>query len=381
MKKILTIVGARPQIIKSSAINRAINDFYSSQLEEKIIHTGQHYDENMSAVFFDEMQIPQPHYNLNVGSGAHGEQTAKMMTGIEEILMQEKPDALLVYGDTNSTLAGAIAASKIHIPLIHVEAGLRSFQKKMPEEVNRIMADHVSTLLFTPTVTGLNNLKNEGFDITTNHKADMDHPLVYHCGDIMFDNSLHFQKVSEAKAKVLQNAVWDLNHFALLTIHRDNNTDHPEHLKAIFTALLKVIEETDLDLVFPIHPRTKLKIEQSLDEVTKAKFKSTAKFHFIDPVGFLDMIALESKAKIVLTDSGGVQKEAYFFKKPCVIFRKETEWVEMVNNGNAILAGNDPQLIIEATQKLLNKTDFTYPDFFGDGKAAKFICEKIIENL
>jgi UDP-GlcNAc3NAcA epimerase len=166
-----------------------------------------------------------------------------------------------------------------------------------------------------------------------------------------------------------------------LTIHRDNNTDHPEHLKTIFTALLKVIEETDLDLVFPIHPRTKLKIEQSLDEETKAKFKSNAKFHFINPVGFLDMIALESKAKIVLTDSGGVQKEAYFFKKPCVIFRKETEWVEMVNNGNAILAGIDPQLIIEATQKLLNKTDFTYPDFFGDGKAAKFICEKIIENL
>lgn len=381
MKKILTIVGARPQIIKSSAINRAIKSHFGNQLEEKIVHTGQHYDENMSAVFFDEMQIPQPHYNLNVGSGHHGAQTAKMLAGIEEILLLEKPDALLVYGDTNSTVAGALAAAKLHIPLIHVEAGLRSFQKKMPEEINRIMADHVSTLLFTPTETGLYNLKKEGFDVTTDHKAAMDHPLVFHCGDIMYDNSLYFEKVAKNKASVLQNATWNLNHFALVTIHRDNNTDHPEHLKQIFSALLKVIEETNLALVFPVHPRTKLKIEQSLDSELKLKLSNESRFHFIDPVGFLDMIALESNAKIVLTDSGGVQKEAYFFKKPCVIFRKETEWVEMVQNGNAKLAGNDPTLIVSETIALLKKTDFTYPDFFGNGEAAKFICEKILANI
>lgn len=381
MKKIITIVGARPQIIKSSAISRAIQNSFSEELEEKIVHTGQHYDENMSKVFFEEMKIPQPDYNLHVGSGSHGAQTAKMLEGLEEIFLKEKPDAVVVYGDTNSTIAGALAAVKIHIPVVHIEAGLRSFNKRMPEEVNRIACDHMSTLLFTPTKTGLENLENEGFDLGHEGRATADHPHVYHCGDIMYDNSLYFSTVADGEAELFDELGIQNDRYILATVHRDSNTDNPEHLEQIFKSLLDVSEEYELDVVLPLHPRTRNKMEDNLTTELKNRIEESSRFKLIPPAGFLDIILLEKGARLIMTDSGGLQKESFFFKKPCVILRPQTEWVEIVNNGNAILADHSYDRIMSATKELINKKDFTYPEFYGDGKASEFICSKIIEEI
>ena len=380
-KKIITIVGARPQIIKSSAISRAINEKFSQILEEIIVHTGQHYDENMSEVFFHEMGIPLPNYNLNVGSGSHGAQTAKMIEGLEEIFIKEKPTAILVYGDTNSTIAGALAASKIHIPVIHVEAGLRSFNKSMPEEVNRIACDHMSTLLFTPTISGFDNLKREGFDLDSINKATANTPRVYHCGDVMFDNSLYFSTVSDEKSIILDKIGLKANEYILSTIHRDSNTDISDNLESIFKALLQIQNNSKLSIVLPIHPRTRGKMK---DQLTKGLFQQIEEnpyFKIIDPAGFLDIIALEKNSKMIITDSGGLQKEAYFFQKPCIILRPQTEWVEIIENGNALLAEANFDKIINSFEILNSKIDYTYPSLYGDGKAAEFICEKIIEHL
>jgi UDP-GlcNAc3NAcA epimerase len=381
MKKILTIVGARPQIIKSSAINRSIQEHFSDQLTEVIVHTGQHYDENMSAIFFQEMGIPTPNYNLNVGSGSHGQQTAKMIEGLEEIFLKEHPTAVLVYGDTNSTIAGALAAAKIHIPVIHVEAGLRSFNKAMPEEVNRIACDHMSTLLFTPTSTGFENLKNEGFKENQVEKASANHPKVYQCGDVMFDNSLYFSNVSASNSTLLADLGLIENQYVLTTIHRDSNTDIAENMTAIFQALFDIQQATNLTIVLPIHPRTKSKMEAQLPADLLAKISTNAQFKIIPPAGFIDIIALEKNARMIITDSGGLQKEAYFFQKPCVILRPQTEWVEIVSNGNALLAGSDYQKIVAGFNSLLAKSDFSYPPLYGDGHAAEFICQKILEDL
>lgn len=380
-KKIVTIIGARPQIIKSSAINRAIKTQFSAQLEEVIVHTGQHYDENMSAIFFQEMGIPTPNYNLNVGSGSHGQQTAKMIEGLEEIFLKENPTAVLVYGDTNSTIAGALAAAKIHIPVIHVEAGLRSFNKAMPEEVNRIACDHMSTLLFTPTSTGFENLKNEGFKENQVEKASANHPKVYQCGDVMFDNSLYFSNVSASNSRLLADLGLIENQYVLTTIHRDSNTDIAENMTAIFQALFDIQQATNLTIVLPIHPRTKSKMEAQLPADLLAKISTNAQFKIIPPAGFIDIIALEKNARMIITDSGGLQKEAYFFQKPCVILRPQTEWVEIVSNGNALLAGSDYQKIVAGFNSLLAKSDFSYPPLYGDGHAAEFICQKILEDL
>lgn len=380
-KRIVTIVGARPQIIKSSAINRAIKSHFKDKLEEIIVHTGQHYDENMSEVFFQELGIPQPNYNLNVGSGSHGAQTAKMLEGLEAIFIQEKPDAVLVYGDTNSTIAGALAAIKIHIPVIHVEAGLRSFNKAMPEEVNRIACDHMSTLLFVPSITGMENLLHEGFKLHENKKATANHPKVYHCGDVMFDNSLHFSTISDAKSTIVTDNGLKENKYILTTIHRDSNTDISENMEQIFSALFDIQEKSGLAIVLPIHPRTKSKMKDQLSEELYHKIKTNSNFKIIPPAGFIDIISLEKKSRMIITDSGGLQKEAYFFQKPCVILRPQTEWIEIVKNGNAILADANKELILEAFELLINKTDLTYPPLYGDGKAAVFICEKILEDL
>jgi len=379
-KKIITIIGARPQIIKSSAISRAIKNHFYDKIEEIIIHTGQHYDENMSNVFFEEMDIPKPLYNLNVGSGGHGQQTAKMLEGLEAIFIKENPDGVLVYGDTNSTIAGALAASKIHIPVIHVEAGLRSFNKKMPEEINRISCDHMSTLLFTPTVSGLVNLKKEGFD-TENKVASINSPCVYHCGDVMYDNSLYFSKLSLLKSKIVDDLKLKSNEYILTTIHRDGNTDVSENMESIFKALNDIQARTGLKIVLPIHPRTKSKMKSQLTSTLFSEIESNSKFVIIEPAGFLDIIALEQNARMIITDSGGLQKESYFFKKPCIILRPQTEWVEIVENGNATLADANYDLIMKSFDLLINKKDFTYPEFYGDGKASEFICEKILENL
>jgi len=319
MKRIITIVGARPQIIKSSAISRAISGPFKGKLEEIIVHTGQHYDENMSDVFFNELNIPLPQYNLAVGSASHGAQTALMIEGLEKIFVKEKPDGVLVYGDTNSTIAAALAAIKIHIPVIHVEAGLRSFNKFMPEEVNRIACDHMSTLLFTPTATGLENLKREGFRLEHNEKASVDHPKVYHCGDVMYDNSLYFSNLSSHSSTILKSLNLEDKPFILVTVHRDSNTDIASNLESIFRALLRLSENYNQTIVLPMHPRTRNMLEKQLTPLLYQAVIGNEQINIIPPAGFLDIIALEKNATVIITDSGGLQKEAFFFKKPCII--------------------------------------------------------------
>ena len=381
MIKIVTVIGARPQIIKAAALSRAIKHKFSNSIKEIIVHTGQHYDENMSQVFFDELGIPSPNYNLNVGSGSHGKQTATMISGIEEILVQEKPQAIVLYGDTNSTLAGAIAASKIHIPVIHIEAGLRSFNKAMPEEINRIMCDHVSTLLFSPTKTGFSNLLKEGFKTTNVKPYSANNPKIYHSGDVMFDNSLFFSEIAETKTTIITKNKLEKNKFILATIHRNNNTDEPLRLNALFNALYKISEEHQLDVLLPLHPRTAKLLDFNLEADLHSKIKVSNRFKIIEPVSFLEMIALEKNCKIVMTDSGGVQKEAFYFEKPCVILRPETEWVELVECGTAIITDADEHKIIEAFNVLTSKTNMHFPKLYGDGKAAEFICGEMLGNL
>lgn len=380
-KKIITIIGARPQIIKASALSRAIETQYSNQLEEILVHTGQHYDDNMSQVFFEELGIPKPKYNLSVGSGSHGSQTAKMIEGLEQIFIVEKPDAVLVYGDTNSTISGSLAAAKIHIPVIHVEAGLRSFFKAMPEEINRISCDHMSTLLFTPTSTGLDNLKNEGFSMLNPIKATIDKPAVYHCGDVMYDNSLHFSNLSDQTSKICSEFGLKTDSFILCTIHRDTNTDNPQNLESIFSGLIQLVETTKMKLVLPLHPRTKNKLKENLSQNLFIRVKDSKDIIMIPPVGFLDIIALQKNAKLIVTDSGGLQKEAFFFKKPCLILRDQTEWIEIVENGNAKLVGAKTEQIVTEGRKLIGELNLTYPSFYGDGNAAIFIAQKIIEHI
>jgi len=376
--KILTIIGARPQIIKAAALSRTIKNHFAKSIQEIIVHTGQHYDNNMSQVFFDELGIPTPDYNLEVGSASHGLQTAQMISGIEEILEKEKPDYIVLYGDTNSTLAGAIAASKIHIPVVHIEAGLRSFNKSMPEEINRIVCDHVSSLLFTPTKTGYQNLLNEGFK-ENKSPFTVDNVGIFHCGDVMYDNSLFFADVAEDKTSILPDLNLLNKAFILATIHRDHNTDNPVRLHAIFEALLEITVEKKIQVVLPLHPRTKKKMETLPVELSK-RIKANSYIYVIPPVSFLEMIVLEKNAKLIITDSGGVQKEAYYFHKPCVILRPETEWVEIIEAGTGILADADKEKIKEAVNQLLYK-NFEFPAIFGDGHVAEFICQTLIYNV
>ncbi len=376
--KLVTIIGARPQIIKAAALSRAIRNHYSDTIQEIIVHTGQHYDDNMSQVFFDELQIPHPDHNLHVGSASHGVQTARMTEGIESLLIKEQPDYIVLYGDTNSTLAGAVAAAKIHVPIVHIEAGLRSFNKSMPEEINRIVCDHCSTLLFTPTKAGLENLKREGFPMDNEGPYTIDNPKVYHCGDIMYDNSLHFAGIAEEKTDIIQRLELKGKPFLLATIHRDSNTDYPERLSAIFRSIIKLSEECQV--VLPLHPRTAKLIKTNLDEDMQKQIFSCPDIKLIPPVSFLEMIALERHARLVMTDSGGVQKEAYFFKKPGIILRPETEWVEIVETGNAILADADETRIMEAWAHFKDNPPIVFPEIFGDGHAAEFMLEKIISR-
>jgi len=376
--KIVTVIGARPQIIKAAALSRAIKSHYSSEIHEVIVHTGQHYDENMSQVFFDELQIPRPDYNLHVGSASHGVQTARMTEGIEDILIKERPDFIVLYGDTNSTLAGAVAAAKIHVPIVHIEAGLRSFNKAMPEEINRIVCDHCSTLLFTPTKAGLENLKREGFPMDKVGPYTIDNPKVYHCGDIMYDNSLHFAEIAEAKTHIISELGIQGQSFVLATIHRDSNTDQPERLNAIFSALIRIADKTPI--VLPLHPRTNKLLKTNLKSEFQNKLSNTPNIHIIPPVSFLEMIALERHAQLVMTDSGGVQKEAYFFRKPCIILRPETEWVEIVETGAACLADADECRIMKAWQHFKDNPPTVFPEIFGDGHAAEFILNEMLQQ-
>lgn len=377
MLKLLTIVGARPQIIKASALNRAIKKDFAGQLREVILHTGQHYDDSMSEVFFRELQIPTPDYNLGIGSSQHGSQTGQMLSGIEEVLLKEKPDALVVYGDTNSTLAGALAASKLYIPVIHIEAGLRSFNKRMPEEINRIACDHVSTLLFSPTKTGVKNLAREGIVHHENQPLSFDRPGVYHSGDVMFDNTLFFKALAMESSPIRKNLDLQKGDYILATIHRPSNTDVPENLEAILEALEKISKERKMRIIVPLHPRTTKCMQQHVPTEQMNRIRSNKLIKLIPAVSFLDMISLEAGSSLILTDSGGVQKEAWFLEKPVVVLRKETEWVEIIEAGNGTLSGASTEKIVSASRKLLDDTPVDFPPIFGDGNAARQILSVI----
>ncbi len=376
--KLLTVIGARPQIIKAAALSRAIKNSFANVIEEIIVHTGQHYDANMSKVFFEELEIPKENHNLNVGSGSHAYQTAEIINRLEKILLYEKPDAVVLYGDTNSTLAGALAASKMHIPVVHIEAGMRSFNKKMPEEINRICCDHVSTLLFSPTETGVKNLLKEGFKKNATPPISIDNPKVYHSGDVMFDNSLFFKSKAEHNSKVLQQNNLEKEKFVLVTVHRDSNTDVKENLNNLFKAFHEISSDERMTFVIPLHPRTEKMLSQQLDSRLLKAVKKNPFMKIIEPVSFLDMIMLEVNCKMILTDSGGVQKESYFFKKPCVILRTETEWVELVKQGTAIICGANKTKIKNSYKKLSENISLQFPMIFGDGKASEFICSEIL---
>lgn len=380
MIKILTIIGARPQIIKAAAISRALKNKFADVIEEKILHTGQHYDQNMSQVFIEELGIPQPNYNLGVGSGKHGEQTAKMIAGIEEVLLSEHFDGILLYGDTNSTLAGAVAASKIHVPIFHVEAGLRSYNMAMPEEVNRIVCDQLSSILFPPTETGFNNLKKEGFLESEAKFKNGKSRVVINCGDVMFDNNLYFSQLSQDKCDIMNRLGLTKNGYILATIHRDNNTDDSHRLTAIFSALLDITEQNDIDIVLPLHPRTNKLLPINLESAVYERLQASKRMRLIPPASFFEIIELERNARLVMTDSGGVQKEAFFFERPCVILRPETEWIEIVEHGAGIIVDANYDKIIAAYTELTGKK-VCFPQLFGDGRAAEHILETILNYL
>ena len=358
MIQLLTIIGARPQIIKAAAFSRAVAAWNAShspeeQIHETILHTGQHYDENMSAVFFSELGVPAPTIHL------HAHQTDEMLDGIGKSLLSAHYDGVVLYGDTNSTLAGAKAASKLHVPVFHVEAGLRSWNIQMPEEYNRIVADSVASLLFTPTDTATANLQREGKD------------HIIQTGDLMYDNTLYFSAVAEHKSDVLRRLNLTGEPFVLATIHRQSNADSPWNMMTISVALNRIAEQ--VKVVLPLHPRTRA----NLTEETLGILTSNPQIILTEPVSFLDMILLEKNATLVLTDSGGVQKEAFFFSKPCVILREETEWVEIVDCGAAILAGADTNLILDAFRQLLNKPVPNPSQLYGNGHAADQMVREI----
>lgn len=340
--KVLTVVGARPQFIKAAPVSRVLRRTH----EEVLVHTGQHYDDNMSEVFFRELSLPEPDINLGVGSGPHGAQTGAMLSGLEKVMMETKPDWVLVYGDTNSTLAGALAAAKLHVRLAHVESGLRSFDRRMPEEVNRVVADHLSDMLLCPTQVAVDNLAREGIDRG-----------VHLVGDVMYDAFLFNIEAARKHSQLLGRLGLEPGAFALVTVHRAENTDDPDRLRAIVEGL----GQSGLDVVIPLHPRTRSRLNDALPR----------RIHVIEPVGYIDMLALEDSAEVIATDSGGVQKEAYFLAKPCVTLRESTEWTETLEAGWNVLVGADSKKIAEAMRTFRPKGK--RPDLFGDGHAAEKI--------
>lgn len=356
--KILTVVGARPQFIKASMLSKLFQK--DTNIKEILVHTGQHYDANMSDIFFKQLQIPKPDYNLGVGSGSHGKQTARMLSEIESLLIKENPDIVLVYGDTNSTLAGSLAASKLHIPIAHVESGLRSFNKKMPEEVNRLLTDHLSTWLFCPTEAAVTNLKREGIE-----------EGVYLTGDIMFDAVLYYKTVALKHSTLLSMLNLAAKDYYLATIHRAENTDNFNRLNNLLT----VLSQLDRAVVLPLHPRTKSKIEQLKLE----HLLTSPNIHIVEPLDYFDMLTLESQAKTILTDSGGVQKEAYMLQVPCITLRDETEWIETVQaKWNSLVGASDPAKILKEIS--VKKEPDAYPVLFGKGKTSDEIFNVLASN-
>lgn len=372
--KLMSLVGARPQFIKLAPLVKAIESRNAgssdTRIDHYIIHTGQHYDHGMSDIFFDELEIPHPDINLGVGSGAHGAQTGKMLEGIEKILMDEKPDMLIIFGDTNSTVAGALAAAKLHIPIAHIEAGLRSFNRKMPEEINRIMSDHVSELLLAPTPTAIANLRNEGLEART-----------ISSGDIMYDTVILNSKLADQKSTILQRLGLQPKSYAIATCHRAENTNDTQRLANIMNSFNKIADE-HFPVVFPMHPRTKNMLPNVLPD-----WKPSDKLVILEPLGYLDMVQLIANANMALTDSGGLQKEAFFLECPCVTMRDETEWIETVEAGGNIITGADPKKIINAVRhwermaKQGNSFTEKLQETFGEGNSADITVEEIIKFL
>ncbi len=357
--KIITIIGARPQFIKAAVISRRISELNSKNsshvIDEVIVHTGQHYDEEMSGLFFRELEIPEPKYNLEIGSGNHGYQTGKMLIALEEVLQKEEPDWVLVYGDTNSTLAGALAATKLHIPIVHVEAGLRSYNRRMPEEINRVLADQVSKLLFCPSQTAVDNLALEGIK-----------KGVHITGDVMMEAVKFAEDKIPENPEILAQLGIKPKKYLLATVHRAENTDDIHRLKDILAAFGTI----DSTIVFPVHPRTRKLLETT-------KYSSPENVILIDPLGYFEIITLEKNAQMILTDSGGIQKEAYWLKVPCITLREETEWVETVSNGWNVLTGADKDKIIGAVKSF--KMPENHPPLYGDGSTSLYCIQKILE--
>ena len=360
--KIITIIGARPQFVKAAVVSRAIQEFNNKneqlKVDEVIVHTGQHFDENMSKVFFDQMNIPKPHYNLDINSLSHGAMTGKMLEKIEEVLLIENPDWVLVYGDTNSTIAGALAAKKIHIKVAHVEAGLRSFNMEMPEEINRIITDRISDVLFCPTATAMKNLQKEGYENIDIKRVN--------CGDVMNDAALYYKSKSVKPSEIEKET-----EFLLCTIHRQENTNFKDKLTAIFEALGKISQEKNI--VLPLHPRTVNKLQEF--GITPDKNIS-----IIEPVGYFEMIWLLEHCDAVITDSGGLQKEAFFFKKPCITVREETEWVELVEQGVNFLVGSDKELLLSTYDKLKRASVNFDKDLYGSGDTGEKIVQELVTS-
>ncbi len=361
--KIFTVIGTRPQFVKAAVVSREIINNFSDVIQETIIHTGQHYDENMSDLFFNELDIPLPKYHLNINKETHGKMTGKMMIELENILLTEKPDMVLIYGDTNSTLAAAIVSIKIHLLVAHVEAGLRCFNMNMPEEINRILSDKVSSLLFCPSEEAVKNLYNEGIKNG-----------VSNVGDVMYDASLFYKDKAEKKSNILKKYNLNNRDYVLVTCHREENTDFLERLKSIFEALSIIAEEKKI--ILPLHPRTKKYIDKyELNYLID-------KILIIEPIGFLDMIQLEVNASIIITDSGGIQKEAFFFKTPCITIRDETEWIETVELGYNKIVGANKSLILKTFRQFLDfKLENTKIKPYGNGRSAKIILNKIVNFL
>ncbi len=349
--KVVTIIGARPQFVKAATVSRELK---KAGIQELLVHTGQHFDHNMSQVFFDEMEIPHPQYNLEISGLNHGAMTGRMLEKIEDVLLKEKPDYVLVYGDTNSTLAGALAAVKLHIPVAHIEAGLRSFEMKMPEEVNRILTDRISNILFCPTQTAIDNLNQEGFQY-------FDCKVVL-AGDVMFDAVKYYQPKIDTHSTVIKTQHLAGNPFILATLHRAENTNDPERLRAICEAFNEINQE--VKIVLPLHPRTKAFLESQHIPLHA---------HIIEPVGYFDMLALLKNCQLVLTDSGGLQKEAYFFEKFCITLRDQTEWVELVQVGANVLAGANKENIIAHVKSNYQRPVKVREGLYGDGHAAATI--------
>lgn len=359
--KVVTVVGARPQFIKAAAVSRAVKSDPGLGVQELILHTGQHFDENMSDIFFEELDIPRPDFHLSISGGTHGTMTGRMLEAIEEVLLNVRPDAVLIYGDTNSTLAGALAATKLHIPVAHVEAGLRSFNMRMPEEVNRVLADRVSTLLFCPTDTAVRNLDSEGI-----------RSGVHNVGDVMYDVAMFYRDKARENSTVMQRLNLISAKFALATCHRAENTDDSDRLEGILSALAQVAKQ--MPVVLPLHPRTRrLVVEYGFD-------RYLAELVITPPLPFLDMVALEQASSLILTDSGGVQKEAFFYAIPCITMRDETEWVETVDSGWNTLVGASRDSILAAVDAVQTRTvTANSPAPYGKGSAAEDILKIMTE--